>query len=155
MTYVYITIGILVLGFIVLMVISGKLVSQMEERSKSAINDAKENHKTNLDLTVESIKKVNEIIQNLHDTKPSDIKGTSMLYGSYIGEVIRTVDSKGFWVKDVPGMGKDLYPIKFSNDNYAFPVVWVEKHLNSGEEENILHKFNTWKYAHELAQQAK
>ncbi|MBL7005127.1 MAG: hypothetical protein ISR69_14005 [Gammaproteobacteria bacterium] len=154
MTYVYIIIAILVLGFLYLMRLSGKVIDLMEENSKKAIIDAKENHGVELDLSTESLEKVNSIIQKLSDSDDINFQELSMIYGGYIGEVIRKLDKSGFWVKDHPEMGKDLYPVKFSNENYAFPVVWVDKHLSNGDEDNILHKYNSWKYTFELSKKA-
>ena len=153
MTYVYIIIGILILGFLFLMKSSGKIISQMEEYSKKAIADAKQNHNIDLDLSIESVKKVNEIIQKLHDSGNSNSTETSMMYGGYLGEVTRKINSRGFWVKDHPEMGNDIYPVKFGK-NYAFPVIWVKKHLASGEEDNVSHKFNVWNNGNAMSEKA-
>ena len=139
MTYVYIAIAILVLGFLYLMRVSGKIIALMENNSKSAISDAKNNHNIDLDFSSESIAEVNKILQKLHESDGININELSMQYGAYIGEVMRKLESNGLWVKDHTELGDGLYPLKLSNDNYVFPVSWVDKHLTNGDEDNILH----------------
>ncbi len=154
MTYVYIIIAIIVLGFIYLMINSAKIIGRMENYSKKAISEAKEKHNIDLDLSLESLKNINEIIQKLHSSGTFDKDETPMLYGAYIGEVIRKQVGKSFWVTGHPDNGSNTYPVKFSKDLYAFPVVWVRKHLENGEQDNVLHKFSAFKIAHDRVKQA-
>jgi len=154
MTYVYMIIFVIVLGFAYLMINSAKIISRMENYSKKAISEAREKHNIDLDLSLESLKTTNELIQKLHSSGTFDKEETPMLYGAYIGEVIRNQVAKGFWVKDHPDNGRNTYPVKFSKDLYAFPVIWVRKHLENGEQDNVLHKFNAFKNAHDLVRQA-
>jgi hypothetical protein len=105
-------------------------------------------------LSLDSLGNVNEIIQKLHSNGDFDSEETPMLFGAYIGEVIRKQIAKGPWVKDHPDNGRNTYPVKISNDLYAFPVVWVQKHLENGEQDNVLHKFKAFRSAFDRVQQA-
>jgi hypothetical protein len=149
MTYVYIAIGLLVIGFLYLVVFGGKAMKKMKAYSEKAILDANNNHNIQLDLSTDSLVEVNKIIQVLHERGGNDTQEISMMYGGYIGEVIIQMVTKGFWMQSHPEMGLNTYPVKTGNGNYAFPVVWVSKHLTNGEEDNILHKFNSWKFTHD------
>ena len=120
MTYVYIIIAVLVIGFIYLMKLSGQVMSKMKGYSDKAVIDAKEKHNVNLDFSIESLEEVNKIIQKLHSEENCDHQETSMLYGGYIGEVIIKLVENGFWVQDHPEMGKNLYPVKMNKEIMHF-----------------------------------
>jgi hypothetical protein len=125
--------------------LGGKTTEKMEALSNEAIEHAKEKHGITLDYSEGSVRQVSKILQERHDNRDVDVAHFSMCYGAYIGEVILKNNAKCFWVKGHPDYGLDIYCIKFGK-NFAFPIVWAEKQLESGSGDDVSHKYNVWKH---------
>lgn len=149
MTTIYIGAIIAFLGFLYLIMASTRVIKTMEKHSKTAIDNASSQHNVELDLSIESVSKVEDILKNLRTGNDLDINETAMLYGAYLGEVAINIDNAGIWVKDHPEMGNKSYAVKFPDKHFAFPLDWVKKYLSKADNESILYQFNAWKKSHD------
>ncbi len=142
-----------ILIFLVLLFIFLKksdISKQMSRLANAAITDAKNNHNYDLNMNENSLESVNLILQKHHNQNTLDTKNLSMMYGTYIGMIMIKLYNDGDWLKNHPSIGRKTYPIKFSNGNYALPVIWARDHLSNGEDSNILYKFISFKHSHKV-----
>ena len=112
-----------------------------------AVKDAAEKDHINLDYSVDSIKKVEEILGRLHDLyvkDPSTIsaKGLGSAYGAYIGEVIRRSESDAKWERDDAVGGEKSYPLIWGpGHGHSYPMAWCYHRIVNGPEDNVWAKF--------------
>jgi uncharacterized protein DUF6278 len=83
--------------------------------ANEAVKDAAQNNGVKLDYSVDSIKRVDAVLGNVHDQyvkNPSSISvnGLGSAYGAYIGEVIRKSEPGAHWLRD-DETGEKSYPI--------------------------------------------
>lgn len=149
---IYIAIIIILFFLVILFVFlkSADVSKKMNRLSNAAISDAKNNHNYDLDMNESSLESVNFILQILHNKNTDDSQNLSMMYGAYIGMVILKLYNDGVWLKNHPSIGRNTYPVKFSNGQYALPVMWARDHLDNGEDSNILYKFISFKHSHNV-----
>jgi hypothetical protein len=114
-----------------------------------AVNDAQREDHINLDYSVDSINKVEEILGRLHGqyaTDPSSIsaKGLGSAYGAYIGEVIRRSEPGARWERDDAGGGEKSYPIIWQA-GHSYPMAWCYHRIVNGPEDNVWVKYRALK----------
>jgi len=148
MIYIAIFIILIFLSLLYIFLKSVDISKKMSRLSNAAISDAKNNHNYNLDMSERSLEFVNLILQKLHNQNTGDTQNQSMMYGAYIGMVMLKLYNDGVWLKNHPSIGRKTYPVKFSNEQYALPVMWAREHLSYGEDNNILYKFISFKHSH-------
>jgi hypothetical protein len=116
-----------------------------------AVNDAAGKDRINLDYSVDSIKKVEEILGRLHEQylkDPSSIspKGLGSAYGAYIGEVIRRSEPGAKWERDDAVGGEKSYPIVWGpGRGHSYPMAWCYHRIVNGPEDNVWVKFRVLK----------
>jgi hypothetical protein len=116
-----------------------------------AVKDAAEKDRINLDYSVDSIKKVEEILGRLHEQyvkDPSSIsaKGLGSAYGAYIGEVIRKSEPGAKWERDDAVGGEKSYPIIWGpGHGHSYPMAWCYHRIVNGPEDNVWVKFRVLK----------
>ena len=118
----------------------------------AAVAHAKVSYGIDLDFTPESVRLVEQILEDIHDKNGKGLwrrllgRGLSgdaaaklaRMYGSYVGEsLLRTWG--GRWEKDHAVAGAGSYPI-FCRGNESFPLGWCYKRLMNGPEDNVWHK---------------
>jgi hypothetical protein len=99
-----------------------------------------------LDYSEASIKRADDALGKIRQEyllkKSEDgVWGLSVMFGAYVGEVIRRSDSKAFWKKDHLKIGEATFPLFWGvGDDCSFPVGWCQKRILNGEEDNIVFK---------------
>ena len=111
-----------------------------------AVKDADTNQHIKLDYSPGSIKRVDQILGNLHDMyvkDPASIseRGLSAAYGAYIGEVIRRTEAGVHWEKDHPVLGEKSYPL-FWGKGVSNPMYWCHERIVNGEEDDVWVKYS-------------
>lgn len=86
----------------------------MKEGAEQALEVAKESGVT-LDFSDNSIKDVEKILAQCHREfkklkSEEGFHGLSMMFGAYIGEVVRKKGFGGTWGRDHPQMSEDTFP---------------------------------------------
>lgn len=105
-------------------------------------------YKMNLDFTVDSVRKVEEILSKIsedyHKTKNEEgINGMALEMAAYIVTVIEKNITVGKWKRDSEDFGKNTFPYDLGNEDIVFPYAWCLKRVHEGEGENIWLKFKT------------
>jgi len=94
----------------------------------AAVADAEKQDHVRLDYTIDSIKKVEEVLGRMHgqyvkDPKSLSVNALANMYGAYIGEVIRRSEPGTKWERDHPVFGPKTYPLHWSAGD-SFPMAW-------------------------------
>lgn len=106
---------------------------------------AGEDHGTVLDYSEKSVMEVEKILGGLHEqyrSAPSEtgVKGLTMAYGAYLGEVIRRRSQGSRWDRNHPAVGENSYPLYVSGAA-LFPCAWCYNRITNGPEDNVRHKY--------------
>ena len=100
-----------------------------------------------LDFSETSIKHVDDALEKvrqeyLKTKKKEGVWGLSIMFGAYIGEVMRRGDRKAYWLRDHPSVGEATFPLFLgADDNCVFPTSWCYKRILNGSEDNVVSKF--------------
>ena len=117
------------------------LGAMMEGYAQAAIETAKSQYRQTLDYSAESINTLDEIIVLLSESLDIDLDFESRLWGSYLGEVIRTRYA-GLWeMTQYPG-GQVAVPAVEVRGSRLFPLMKVYRRLTNGEEEDLPSFYN-------------
>lgn len=118
----------------------------MKEGVEQALELAKDN-KLKLDFTDKSIKTVEKILAECHreyrKSKDEDgFHGLAMMFGAYIGEVVKRKGLGGRWEKDHPDFGENAFPFYWRDDeDVLFPCAWCAKRIFDGEGDDVSFKY--------------
>ncbi len=118
-----------------------RMIATMAE---GAVTEAKQ-QSVLLDYSVDSIGLIEDLLGGFHERHKSgemsdaDVNQQAMLYGSYVGEVIRRVKG-GDWARDHEQAGPHTYPLSYG-EHQSFPIMWCRKRMMNGPEDNVWHKF--------------
>jgi len=116
----------------------------MPMAAEAAVRYAAKHGKT-LDYSTESIRTVEALLGELHDSHahgslPRMVLNVHALeFGGYIGEVLR-LKYGGSWATDHTVAGPGSFPIHWKSSD-SFPVTWCGKRILNGDEENVWVKF--------------
>lgn len=118
----------------------------MQVVAKEAVRQAKNEYKVDLDLSADSIERVEEILTKMHEghvknpLAGKELSLRSIRWGAYIGEVAKRV-RLGKWRRDSEKLGRNTMPLVFDSANEAFPCSWAYKRIADGPDDNVLLKF--------------
>lgn len=117
--------------------------------SAEAIKDADTESHVHLDYTVESIKKVEGILRDLHALYAKDhssvaVDALAMAYGAYVGEVIRKTEPDVTWEKSDSG-NAEKSPTLIWAGWQSYPMAWCYRRIVNGDEDNIWVKYQALK----------
>jgi hypothetical protein len=118
----------------------------MQEGVKETLELAKENGVT-LDFSDESIQELEKLLGECHKeykkSKSEDgFYGLAMMFGAYIGEVIRRKGLGGTWARNHPDMGEDSFPFHWRGQD-LFLHAWCAKRIFDGKGDNVWFKYQT------------
>ena len=117
------------------------LGAMMEGYAQAAVETAKSEYRQTLDYSAESVNTLDEIIVLLSESVDIDLDFESRLWGSYLGEVIRTRYA-GMWeMTQYPG-GQVAVPAVEVRGSRLFPLMKVYRRLTNGEEEDLRTFYN-------------
>jgi hypothetical protein len=114
-----------------------------------AVAEAQKYDGITLDYSIDSIKKVDTILGRVHDLyvkNPSavEVRGISLEYGAYVGEVIRRNEPGTYWTKDSQVAGEKSYPLHW-NSTESYPLAWCSRRIINGDEDLIWIKYTVIK----------
>jgi hypothetical protein len=118
----------------------------MEEGVAQTLELAEENGIT-LDFSDESIDEVEKLLAECHEEfKESESEdgfhGLALMFGAYIGEVIRKKGFGGAWARNHPQMGGDSFPF-YWRDQTLFLYAWCAKRIFDGDGDDVAFKYKT------------
>lgn len=113
--------------------------------SAEGVKDADRESHVHLDYTVESIKKVEGILGDLHGLYAKDhssvaVEALSLAYGAYVGEVIRKTEPNVRWEKSDSATGEKS-PTLIWGEWRSYPMAWCYRRIVNGDEDNIWMKY--------------
>jgi len=117
------------------------LGAMMEGYARAAAETAKNEYRRTLDYSADSINTLDEIIVLLGESVDIDLDFESRLWGSYLGEVIRTRYAGSWEMTQYPG-GQVAVPAVEVRGSRLFPLMKVYRRLTNGEEEDLRTFYN-------------
>jgi hypothetical protein len=110
-----------------------------------AVGDAAKHDAVELDYSVDSIRKVDDILGKLHDRYVKDqssvrVTPLAHIYGAYIGEAIRRSEPGSRWERDHPVGGEKSYPLHWRGGE-SFPMGWCYRRIVNGPEDDVWMKY--------------
>jgi hypothetical protein len=118
----------------------------MEEGVAQTLELAAENGIT-LDFSDQSIDEVEKLLAACHEEfKESEnedgFHGLALMFGAYIGEVIKRKGFGGAWARNHPDMGDDSFPF-YWRDGVLFLYAWCAKRIFDGDGDDVTFKYQT------------
>ena len=117
------------------------LAAMMEGYAQAAVETAKGEYRQRLDYSADSINVLDEIIVLVSESVDIDLDFESRLWGSYLGEVIRTRYAGSWEMTQYPG-GQVAVPAVEVRGSRLFPLMKVYRRLTNGEEEDLRAFYN-------------
>ena len=111
----------------------------MEGYARAAAEQAREVFEQKLDFSAESIDALDEILVRVGESPELELDFEVRLWGSYLGEVLRTRYAGTWEMTPYPG-GAVAVPAVDVRGSRLFPLIKVYRRLTIGEEED-LHSF--------------
>jgi hypothetical protein len=116
----------------------------MKEGVAETLELAKENGIT-LDFSDASIQEIEKLLaecrREYKKAKSEEgFHGLAMMFGAYIGEVIKRKGLGGRWARNHPDMGEDSFPF-FWGDQTLFLCAWCAKRIFDGDGDNVVFKY--------------
>ena len=117
--------------------------------SEQAVKDAEKEDQVRLDYSVDSIRKVDEVLGRVHGQYMKDkssvrIDALANAYGAYIGEVIRRSEPGVKWDRDHHVAGPRSYPLHWGTGD-AFPMACCYRRMTGGDEDSVWTKYYVFK----------
>ena len=117
--------------------------------SNHALADAENYDHVTLDFSIGSLRQVDQILGHAHEAyqkNPSSVsvRGLSVEYGAYVGEVIRRNEPNAYWTRDSQVMGEKSYPLHW-NPGESYPFTWCSERITNGDEDSIWVKYSVLK----------
>jgi hypothetical protein len=118
--------------------------AMMQEGLTQSLELAKENGVT-LDFSDESIQEVEKLLAECHREykkakSQEGFHGLALMFGAYIGEVIRRKGFGGTWARNHPDMGEDSFPFRWRGGD-LFLYAWCAKRIFDGDGDNVAFKY--------------
>jgi hypothetical protein len=116
----------------------------MQEGVAQVLELAKEGGIT-LDFSDDSINDIEKILADCHleyqkANSEEGIFGLSVMFGAYIGEVIKRKGLGGSWARNHPEWGEDSFPFHWRG-HILFLAGWCQKRILDGEGDNVAFKY--------------
>lgn len=112
------------------------LGSMMEGYAQAAVELAKSLYRQTLDYSADSMNALDEILVLLGESPGIDLDYESRLWGSYLGEVLRSRYTGSWEMTQYPG-GDLAVPAVEVRGSRIFPLMKVHRRLTIGEEEDL------------------
>ncbi|HXS77968.1 MAG TPA: hypothetical protein VN753_17455 [Terracidiphilus sp.] len=117
------------------------LGAMMEGYAQAAVETAKSEYHQDLDYSADSINTLDEIIVLISESVDIDLDFESRLWGSYLGEVLRTRYAGSWEMTQYPG-GQVAVPAVEVRGSRLFPLMKIYRRLTNGEEEDLRTFYN-------------
>jgi hypothetical protein len=117
------------------------LGAMMEGYAQAAVDVARNDFDQKLDNTPESVDALDEILVMVGESPDRDLDYEVRLWGSYLGEMIRTRYAGTWEMTQYPG-GTVAVPAVNVRGSRLFPLMKVYRRLTAGEEEDLRSFYN-------------
>ncbi|HZV36506.1 MAG TPA: hypothetical protein VFB72_18155 [Verrucomicrobiae bacterium] len=116
----------------------------MQEGVSQVLELAQENGVT-LDFSDDSINEVEKMLAECHAEykkakSEEGFYGLGVMFGAYIGEVIKRKGLGGNWARNHPDMGEDSFPF-YWRGHALFLCAWCHKRIFDGDGDNVAFKY--------------
>ena len=112
------------------------LGSMMQGYANAAVDVAESEFRRKLDYSPDSVNALDEILVLLSESPDVDLDFESRLWGSYLGELLRTRYAGTWEMTQYPG-GQVAVPAIDVRGSRLFPLMKVYRRLTIGEEEDL------------------
>ena len=117
------------------------LGAMMEGYAHAAVDVARSDFDQKLDNTPDSVDALDEILVMVSESPERDLDYEVRLWGSYLGEMIRTRYAGTWEMTQYPG-GTVAVPAVNVRGSRLFPLMKVYRRLTAGEEEDLRSFYN-------------
>lgn len=117
------------------------LGTMMEGYARAAIEVASTEYRQKLDYSTDSVNALDEILVLLSENPDIDLDFESRLWGSYLGELLRSRYAGSWEMTPYPG-GQVAVPAIDVRGSRLFPLMKVYRRLTIGEEEDLPSFYN-------------
>ena len=117
------------------------LGAMMEGYAQAAVDVARDDFDQKLDNTPDSVDALDEILVMVGESPERDLDYEVRLWGSYLGEMIRTRYAGTWEMTQYPG-GTVAVPAVNVRGSRLFPLMKVYRRLTAGEEEDLRSFYN-------------
>ncbi len=117
------------------------LGAMMEGYAQAAVEVARDDFHQTLDNTPDSVDVLDEILVMVGESPERDLDYEVRLWGSYLGEMIRTRYAGTWEMTQYPG-GTVAVPAVNVRGSRLFPLMKVYRRLTAGEEEDLRSFYN-------------
>lgn len=117
------------------------LGAMMEGYAQAAVDSARSDFRHKLDFSAESVDALDEILVMVGESPDRDLDFEVRLWGSYLGELIRTRYAGTWEMTQYPG-GTVAVPAVNVRGSRLFPLMKVYRRLTAGEEEDLRSFYN-------------
>jgi hypothetical protein len=117
------------------------LGAMMEGYAHAAVDSARSDFRHKLDFSAESVDALDEILVMVGESPDRDLDFEVRLWGSYLGELIRTRYAGTWEMTQYPG-GTVAVPAVNVRGSRLFPLMKVYRRLTAGEEEDLRSFYN-------------
>ena len=108
----------------------------MEGYARAAVEVARTDFRQTLDFSADSVDVLDEILVTVGESPERDLDFEVRLWGSYLGEIIRSRYAGTWEMTQYPG-GTVAVPAVEVRGSRVFPLMKVYKRLTAGEEEDL------------------
>lgn len=140
LTVIAITLG--ALGFWLLWKVDNRLTrpglqARMADFAAQAVALARDEFKLELDYGLESLAKLDEILEQFHQRhlrhpiEDRDLSKIVLIWGGYLGMTLQKAKG-GVWESDSLLAGKNTYPLRLG-ESEAVPVMWCLRRIRKGQ----------------------
>jgi len=112
------------------------LGGMMEGYARAAVEVARTDFRQTLDFSADSVDVLDEILVTVGESPERDLDFEVRLWGSYLGEIIRSRYAGTWEMTQYPG-GTVAVPAVEVRGSRVFPLMKVYKRLTAGEEEDL------------------
>ena len=121
----------------------------IQHLADQAVQDAQSQNHVQLDYSVNSIKTVDEVLEQIHarySKNPSLARANALAsaYGAYVGEAIRRSEPGVRWEVNSATGGEKSYPLFWAKWE-SFPMAWCYRRIVNGSEDNVWVKYRLLK----------
>lgn len=117
------------------------LGAMMEGYAQAAVDTARSDFRHSLDWSADSVDTLDEILVIVGESPERDLDYEVRLWGSYLGELIRTRYAGSWEMTQYPG-GTVAVPAVNVRGSRLFPLMKVYRRLTAGEEEDLRSFYN-------------
>ena len=113
--------------------------------AETCVQSSSKAYGVNLDYSVASLEQLEIVLQATHEEhlqqplSEQSMFARCLAFGAYVGELMRREVGGGNWQRHSQ-FGENTFPLEVPGGQVVFPVVWCEKRVVNGPEDNVAFK---------------